>query len=91
MDDLQRRALFIQWALLGSFIILWYSFVDRTKEFKDLAGRSLDNRTRWNSWHHMLRVALQHEAAVDSYTKNHFDTLQAEYLSPVDWESQANF
>jgi hypothetical protein len=60
----------------------------RTKEFKLLAGRMvpLDNRTRWNSWYHMLQVALQLESALDSYTKKHFDALRADYLSPVDWE-----
>jgi hypothetical protein len=60
----------------------------RTKEFKDLAGRMvpLDNRTRWNSWFHMLHVALKLDTAIDSYTKTHFDTLKAEYLSPTDWK-----
>ena len=46
----------------------------------------LDNRTRWNSWFHMLHVALKLDTALDSYTKKHFDALQAEYLSPTDWE-----
>jgi hypothetical protein len=60
----------------------------RTKEFKLLAGRMipLDNRTRWNSWYHMLQVALQLESAVDRYTKIYFDTLEVDYLSPVEWE-----
>ena len=34
----------------------------------------------------MLRVALQFDTAIDTYTKKHFDILQAEYLSPMDWE-----
>jgi hypothetical protein len=60
----------------------------RTKQFKDLAGRMipLDNRTRWNSWYHMLSVAVEHGGAIDAYTKAHFDTLEAEFLSPKDWE-----
>lgn len=60
----------------------------RTKEFKLLAERMipLDNRTRWNSWYQMLVVADQKAGAVDIYTKNHFATLQTDYLSPEDWE-----
>ena len=34
----------------------------------------------------MLHVALKLDTALDSYTKKHFDILQAEYLSPTDWE-----
>lgn len=34
----------------------------------------------------MLSVALQFDAALDIYTKRHLDTLEAEYLSPADWE-----
>lgn len=34
----------------------------------------------------MLSVALQFDAALDIYTKRHLDTLEAEYLSPTDWE-----
>ena len=58
------------------------------KEFKNLAGRLilLNNYTRWNSWYHMLHIALQHGPAVNSYTKKYFDTLKEEYLSPIDWE-----
>jgi hypothetical protein len=61
---------------------------DRTKEFKDLAGRMvlLDNRTRWNSWFHMLHVAFKLDTAIDSYTKKHFDTLKVEYLFLTDWK-----
>jgi hypothetical protein len=46
----------------------------------------IGNRTRWNSWYHMLEVALEHDSAIDSYTKKHFSTLETEYLSPTDWE-----
>ena len=60
----------------------------RTKEFKDLAGRMIPqgNRTRWNSWYHMLQVALKLDSAIDSYAKKHFGTLEVDYLSPIDWE-----
>ena len=71
---------------LHNIVIHIYRSAGCTKEFKDLAGRliPLDNCTRWNSWYHMLHVALQYEAAIDSYTKKHFDTLEEEYLSPQD-------
>jgi hypothetical protein len=60
----------------------------RTKEFKELAGRMipLDNQTRWNSWYQMLLVADEKAAAIDTYSKNHLTTLQADYLSPSDWQ-----
>jgi len=61
----------------------------RTKRFKKVAGRMipLDNRTRWNSWYTMVQVALDHEGAVDVYTKANYDSLQSEFLEPEDWES----
>jgi len=31
-------------------------------------------------------VAIDKAGAVDTYTKEHFDTLQSEYLSPEEWE-----
>jgi hypothetical protein len=90
-DDTQRRDTFRIIGPLGklhNIVVHIRSSASRTKEFKDLAGRMipLDNRTRWNSWFHMLHVALKLDTALDSYTKKHFDTLQAEYLSPTDWE-----
>jgi hypothetical protein len=44
-----------------------------TKEFKDLTGRliPLDNHTIWNNWYYMLYVALQFNAALNTYTKKH--------------------
>jgi hypothetical protein len=90
-DHIQRRATFRAIGPLGklhNIVTHIRGSAGRTKEFKDLAGRliPLDNRTRWNSWYHMLRVALQFDTAIDTYTKKHFDILQAEYLSPMDWE-----
>ena len=90
-DDRQRRDTFRVIGPLGklhNIIVHIRSSAGRTKEFKDIAGRliPLDNRTRWNSWYYMLDVALELDAALDSYTKKDFDTLQVEYLSPTDWE-----
>ena len=34
----------------------------------------------------MLAIADQKAGAIDTYTKNHFTTLQADYLSLEDWE-----
>lgn len=61
----------------------------RTARFRELAGRMipLDNRTRWNSWHGMLRVSLKLANAVDAYSKEYFDDLEDEYLSPSEWEA----
>jgi hypothetical protein len=60
----------------------------RIKEFVELAGRMipLDNRTRWNSWFLMLVVAIEKAGAIDTYAKNHFATLQEDYLTPQDWK-----
>ncbi|EED11944.1 conserved hypothetical protein [Talaromyces stipitatus ATCC 10500] len=90
-NDIQRKATFHSIGPLGKLHNIMAHIrgsAGRTKEFKDLAGRliPLDNRTRWNSWYYMLSVALQFDAALDSYTKRHLDTLEAEYLSPTDWE-----
>jgi len=91
-DEIEKRDTFRKIGTLGklhNIVVHIRSSAGRTKEFKDLAGRMipLDNRTRWNSWFHMLHVALGLETSVDSYTKKNFDTLKAEYLSPMDWES----
>ncbi|EED18012.1 hypothetical protein TSTA_117840 [Talaromyces stipitatus ATCC 10500] len=34
----------------------------------------------------MLLVANQNAGSIDTYAKNHFATLQADYLSPKDWK-----
>jgi hypothetical protein len=54
-----------------------------TNEFLVLAGRKvpLDNRTRWNSWFLMLVIAIEKAVAIDTYTKNHFFTLEVDYLT----------
>jgi hypothetical protein len=90
-DERQRQAAFHKIGPLGklhNIVTHIRGSAGRTKEFKDLAGRliPLDNRTRWNSWYHMLHVALQFNGAIDTYTKKHFAELEKEYLSPNDWE-----
>ena len=91
-NEVEKQNTFRQMGPLGklhNIVVHIRGSAGRTKEFKDLAGRMipLDNRTRWNSWFHMLHVALGLDTSVDSYTKKNFDTLKAEYLSPMDWES----
>jgi hypothetical protein len=90
-DEEEKRAIFRVMGPLGklhNIVVHIRNSAGRTKEFKDLAERMipLDNRTRWNSWFQMLTVADQKAGAIDAYTKNHFDTLQADYLSPEDWK-----
>ncbi len=89
-EEDQRAAFRVMGPLgkLHNIIIHIRSSAGRTKEFRDLAGRiiPLDNRTRWNSWFQMLTVADQKAGAIDTYTKNHFATLQVDYLSPEDWK-----
>ncbi|OAQ58218.1 ribonuclease H-like protein [Pochonia chlamydosporia 170] len=74
---------------LHNLVVNIRSSSGRTKEFKELAGRliPLDNRTRWNSWYQMLQVATEQgiASALDSYTKNHFDDLSADFLLPEEW------
>jgi hypothetical protein len=90
-DEEERRTNFRVLGPLGklhNIVVHIRSSAGRTKEFKILAERMipLDNRTRWNSWHEMLVVADQKAGAIDTYTKNHFATLEADYLSPEDWK-----
>jgi hypothetical protein len=53
-------------------------------EFLELVGRKvpLNNRIRWNSWFLMLVIAVEKTGAIDTYTKNHFPTLEVDYLTP---------
>ena len=48
---------------------------NRTNQFKEMAGRSipLGNRTRWNSWFYMLKVALETRVlnALRNYTETY--------------------
>jgi hypothetical protein len=88
--QIQKRNLFRTMGPLGKLhnIVIFIRLPSHRKEFKLLAGRMipLDNRTRWNSWYHMLQVALKHESAIDSFTKKYFDSLEEDYLSPTEWE-----
>jgi len=69
---------------LHNIVVHIRSSPSRTQEFKDLMKRTipLDNRTRWNSWYKMLEVSDQMAGALDTYSKNHFETLQKDYLLP---------
>ena len=60
----------------------------RIIQFKDLAGRliPLNNSTRWNSWYEMIRITLEKESAIDTYSKAWFDNLKQDFLSPEDWD-----
>src|SRR5205814_9676186 len=61
----------------------------RTRDFKRLAERTIpcDNSTRWNSWYLMIKVAIEKAAAIDSYTKQWYEALQDDFLSPQDCET----
>ncbi|KJZ70189.1 hypothetical protein HIM_10412 [Hirsutella minnesotensis 3608] len=93
LEGIQKQR--VEFRLLGplgklhNLVINIRSSSGRTKEFNQLAGRGipLDNRTRWNSWYQMLHVATEKgiAGALDTYTKNHFSDLSADYLSPEDW------
>jgi hypothetical protein len=46
----------------------------------------LDNRTRWNSWHLCLVVALICMSAIDLFTKAHWKKLEKDFITPLEWE-----
>lgn len=74
---------------LHNIVVYIRSSGNRTAEFTQEAERRipLDNRTRWNSWYNMLKVALSLEKHIDFYTKNNQPELEKDILSPPDWES----
>jgi hypothetical protein len=73
---------------LHNIVVHIRSSAARTKQFVSYAGRRipLDNRTRWNSWYHMLTVALKHRISVDKYVEENLSTLQKDCLTPQDWQ-----
>jgi hypothetical protein len=90
-DEEERRVKFRLIGPLGqlhNIIVHIRGSTARTNEFLELAGRKvpLDNRTRWNSWFLMLVIAVEKAGAIDTYTKNHFPTLEADYLTPQHWK-----
>jgi hypothetical protein len=60
----------------------------RTNYFRKLAGRMIpmDNRTRWNSWYHMLLVFLELKGMVEEYCENYESELEKDLLSHADWK-----
>jgi len=61
------------------------------QEFVKLATRliPLDNRTRWNSWHTCLLVALLYSSAIDAFTKAHWEKLEKDFITPQEWKRLA--
>jgi hypothetical protein len=58
-------------------------------EFKELTNGRLipfDNRTRWNSWHACLLIALLFMGAIDTFTKAHFRKLEKDFITLREWE-----
>ena len=66
-----------------NIIMHTHNFVDCTIEFSVLTSRmiSLDNQTRWNSWHSSLVVTDKHALSIDIYIKNHLADLSENYLT----------
>jgi BED zinc finger len=88
-DQQQQFRLLGPLGKLHNIVVYIRKSPQRTKSFRDIAGRMvpLDNRTRWNSWYQMLDVAVQISVAnaIDGFSKDHFDALRDDYLSPDDW------
>ena len=77
---------------LHNLVIHIRASAGRTREFVASAGRRipLDNRTRWNSWHNMLKVAQEQvvKEALVSYVEKYGDTDtmdKKDILTPEDW------
>jgi hypothetical protein len=90
-DEEDRRVKFRLIDLLGqlyNIIVHIRGSTACTNEFLELAGRKvlLDNCTRWNSWFLMLVIAIEKAGAIDTYTKNHFPILEADYLTLQHWK-----
>jgi hypothetical protein len=88
-DNEERKAKFQLMGPLGqlhNIIVYICGSTSCINEFLELAGRMvpLDNRTRWNSWHIMLYVALEKALAIDTYAKAY--NLELDYLSLRDWK-----
>ncbi len=77
---------------LHNLVIHIRASAGRMREFIANAGRRipLDNRTRWNSWYNMLKVAQEQaiKEALVSYVEKYRDTDtidKKDVLSPEDW------
>jgi hypothetical protein len=71
---------------LHNIVIHTHSSASRIAEFVTLTRRMvpLNNRTQWNSWSLILKVALKHNADLNTYSKKHFNDLEQDYLYPKD-------
>jgi len=88
-DQRQQFRLLGPLGKLHNIVVYIQKSLQRVKAFLDSAKRMvpLDNRTRWNSWHQMLDVAIQIPIAnaIDGFSKAHLETLRDDYLSPDEW------
>ena len=73
---------------LHNIVVYIRSSPVRTAEFRNLAGKlvPLDNRTRWNSWFHLLQASDSLSSQIDSFTKSN-PNLRPDYLGLEDWET----
>lgn len=88
-NEEERKAKFRLMGPLGKLhntVVHIRSSPTRSKVFINMAGRMipLDNRTRWNSWHQMLIVAIEFRSAIDSYIE-HYTDLEKDALDRQDW------
>jgi hypothetical protein len=73
---------------LHNIIVHIRSSAGRTHAFVSAARKKipLDNRTRWNSWFHMLETAVELERHIDYYIKTQPD-IENDRLHATDWDT----
>ena len=71
---------------LHNIIVLIHDSETCMRDFKCLTERTIscDNSTRWNSWYLMIKIVIDKTAAIDSYTKQWYETFQNNFLSLQD-------
>jgi hypothetical protein len=76
---------------LHNFIVFIQRSVQRIQKFLSLSsGRHLarDNSTRWNSWYHMLEVALLLQDIIEEYFLTYMENeIKADRLTPDEWNT----
>ena len=74
---------------LHNIVIHIHSLKIHMRDFKHLTEKTIscDNSTRWNSWYLMLKIAIDKAAAIDSYTKQWYETLWNDFFSSQDCET----